>query len=72
MRHFHNTPSLRVSPAAPPVLHGRMLLDSLEDKFADYRRDAAAGYFKSDPGEVAKFQADIAAARAAAQKEGGA
>lgn len=65
MKNTHNTPALRTVEAPLPALTLKENLYRLEDRFRDYRKDAAAGYFKEDKAEVAKFLADIAAARAA-------
>ncbi len=64
MRPFHNTPSLRTpEPPRKTALTGMALLLKLEDDFAHYREDSNKGYFKADPADIARFEAEIAAAR---------
>jgi len=68
MRLFHNTPQPHNAPTHPKQRTGTELLHWLEDAFRDYREDCALGLCKEDPAVVAKFKADIAAAKAEVTK----
>lgn len=65
MKPYYNTPSLRtLEPTPPKPLVGKEALYKLEDDFAEYRHACATGLIKSDPAILAKFEQDIAAAKA--------
>ena len=64
MKPFYSTPGIVNPLPVRTERTGQELVDWLEDRFADYRRDAANGYFQPKPEETMEFERKIAEAKA--------